>query len=126
MLFAIEDYFIQGSQTLIEIYKNRLEISNPGGLPSGLKEKDFGKKSLARNPLLASLLYRANYMEKVGTGIARIKKYVANHPKKISLSIDYSNFYTITFQQITSQAKDYHKRLSQNRFCRNNHQGCLN
>ena len=59
---------------MVEIFDNRVEISNPGGLPKGLKEEDFGTKTLARNPLIASLLSRARYIEKLGTGVPRIRQ----------------------------------------------------
>jgi ATP-dependent DNA helicase RecG len=59
---------------MIEVFDNRLEISSPGGLPKGLKEEDFGKRTLARNPLVAALLNRAGYIEKLGTGIPRIRQ----------------------------------------------------
>ena len=93
------DYFNRGAQTLVEVYSNRLEITNIGGLPSGLAEADFGKKSLARNPLLASLLHRADYMERAGTGISRMKGRVADHSKDLGLEIEYGNFYVIKFVQ---------------------------
>lgn len=60
------DYFDKSGNVLIEVFDDRVEISNPGGLPSGLKPSDFGRKSVARNPLIASLLNRINYIEKVG------------------------------------------------------------
>jgi len=37
------DYYEQGATTMIEVYDDRVEITNPGGLLSGVK-KDFGKK----------------------------------------------------------------------------------
>ncbi len=40
---------------MIEIFDDKFEISNPGGLPSGLNPKDFGTKSVVRNPIIASL-----------------------------------------------------------------------
>src|SRR5690606_23063376 len=66
------DYFEKGADVMVEIFDNRVEMSNPGGLPKGLKEEDFGTKTLARNPLIASLLSRARYIEKLGTGVPRI------------------------------------------------------
>ncbi|MCM1566412.1 MAG: putative DNA binding domain-containing protein, partial [Dehalobacter sp.] len=68
------EIFDKSANVLIEVFDDRVEISNPGGLPSGLKPSDFGRKSVARNPLIASLLNRINYIEKIGTGINRIKQ----------------------------------------------------
>jgi ATP-dependent DNA helicase RecG len=73
------DYFEKGSNVLVEVFEDRLEISNPGGLPSGLSPKEFGSRSVARNPLLASLLQRIDFIEKIGTGIHRIRESVENH-----------------------------------------------
>jgi len=41
-----------------------------------LQPEDFGRKSVARNPLISSLLQRINFIEKVGTGINRIRDAV--------------------------------------------------
>jgi ATP-dependent DNA helicase RecG len=50
------DYLEQGAQVMVEIFDDRVEIYNPGGLPKGLSPRDFGKRSVCRNPLIASLL----------------------------------------------------------------------
>lgn len=71
---AHRDYFEKGANVMVEIFDNRVEISNPGGLPKGLKETDFGTRTLARNPLIVSLLSRAKYIEKLGTGVPRIRQ----------------------------------------------------
>lgn len=90
------DYFEKGAHVMIEIYDNRVEISNPGGLPSGLESKDFGTRSVVRNPVVASLLNRADYIEQIGTGINRIKNAIKNHGKG-EVSFNYNNFFTVTF-----------------------------
>ena len=96
------DYFNRGSQIMIEIFSNRLEITSPGGLPTGLNPKDFGNRSLARNPLLASLLQRVNYAERLGTGINRIKAEIENHPKPLLVDFKYcsDSFFVVVFSQI--------------------------
>jgi ATP-dependent DNA helicase RecG len=67
------DYLIRGGRIMVEVYDDRVEISNPGSLPNGLSEADFGTRSLTRNPNLADILLRTPYMERLGTGIQRIK-----------------------------------------------------
>jgi len=44
----------------IYIFQDRVEIVNPGGLLAGMIKADLGKKSIPRNPLLFSILYRMN------------------------------------------------------------------
>jgi len=75
------DYFNKSANVMIEVFDDRVEISNPGGLPSGLNPEDFGTKSVVRNPIIASLLNRANYIERIGTGINRIKDAVKRNNK---------------------------------------------
>lgn len=53
------------------------KISNLGGLPSGLSRESFGHKSVTRNLLIADLLHRVGYIEKISTGIRRIRDAVA-------------------------------------------------
>ena len=90
------DYFEKGANVMIEIFDDRVEISNPGGLPSGLDAKEFGTKSVVRNPVIASLLNRADYIEQIGTGINRIKNSVKEHGQG-NVEFYYNNFFVVTF-----------------------------
>ncbi len=47
--FAHRYYFEQGSNILVEIFDDRVAITSFGGLPAGLNETEFGKKSVQRN-----------------------------------------------------------------------------
>ena len=84
------------------IFDDRVEISNPGGLPKGLNEEDFGKRSLARNPLIASLLHRANYIEKMGTGINRIR-FAMKEAGTQEPEFKYGDFFTVLFRRNSNQ-----------------------
>ena len=72
------DYYDSSGDTMVEIYKNSLRISNPGGLVSWLKPEDFGKYSRTRNELIASLLLRTPFVEKMGTGILRMNNALSD------------------------------------------------
>lgn len=67
------DYYEQGAIIHVEIYDNRVEITNPGGLVPQIKDFEFGTKSFSRNSLIFGLFQRINLVEKVGTGIQRIR-----------------------------------------------------
>lgn len=72
------DYF-STAQVAVEIYSDRVEIINPGGLVKGFRKQDLGKKSKPRNLLLFSLLQRMDLVEKAGTGIKRIRDEMKNY-----------------------------------------------
>ena len=100
------DYFEKRCHVVVEIFADRVEIYNPGGLPNGLDPKKFGTKSVPRNLFIASMLHRANYIEQAGTGIGRIKEAIANHKKKVKLDIQYSDdsmFYSVVLEKKKQQ-----------------------
>jgi ATP-dependent DNA helicase RecG len=97
---AHRDYFEKGAEVMVEIFDNRVEISNPGGLPRGLQREDFGKLSLARNPVIAHLLHRCGYIEKAGTGIQRMR----DEMRSVGLPPPWFTFYgffSVTLERIT-------------------------
>lgn len=66
------DWFIEGANVFVEIYSDRIAVISPGGLPKGMTLTDLGTKSVRRNPLIADLLHRIDFIEKAGTGVRRI------------------------------------------------------
>ncbi|MCL2132648.1 MAG: ArsR family transcriptional regulator [Lentimicrobiaceae bacterium] len=92
------DYYEQGAKTMIEIYDDRVEISNPGSLLVDLKS-DFGKKSITRNPLIFGLFTRMNLVEQVASGIPRMRDEMreAGLPEP-TFSTD-GGFFTIEFRR---------------------------
>ena len=95
---AHREYNEKGANIQIDIFDDRVEISNPGGLVSAIKKEDFGKKSVSRNPLLFSLFKSADLVEKVGSGIGRMR----NAMKQAGLpapKFEFTNFFTVTFKR---------------------------
>lgn len=74
---AHRDYYEQGAFTTVDLFDDRIEISNPGGLLP-LVAKHFGRRSLSRNPYIFSLFMRMNLVEHVGSGIGRMKELMLN------------------------------------------------
>lgn len=69
------DYTDRIDEVTIFIYKDRLEITNSGEMPSDImitKNKFKQHGSVLRNPLMAEVLYIAGRMEKTGRGLQLI------------------------------------------------------
>ena len=104
---AHRDYTSNGSIQVM-LFKDRLEIWNPGILPLGLSPEKLRHphNSMPANPLLAEPMYLAGYIERLGTGTGDIirlcEKQNLNEPE----FIQEENFRTILWrtQKTTGQA----------------------
>ena len=81
----------------IYIFQDRVEIVTPGGLPAGMREEDLGSKSVPRNPLLFSMLYRMKLVEQIGSGIRRIHDACLEHGVAGPAFEVNSDWLTVTF-----------------------------
>ena len=110
------NYFEAGANVVISIFSDRVEISNPGGLPPGLQKEAFGRKSVTRNPIIADLLHRVGYIEKIGTGIKRIRDAVAAHGG-CSVEFDYDEYWftTIFYRRQANISSDISSDITSNK-----------
>ena len=101
------DYFDKSADIMVEVYRNKLIVFNPGGLVKWLKPEEFGKVSKTRNPIIASLLSRTIFVEKAGTGIKRIRQAM-NNAKLRQPKFEYyeHSFYTSLFDKMYFVAKE--------------------
>ena len=66
---------VNGSEVHIDIYDDRMEIYSPGGMPDGsvIQDRDpTTVPSTRRNPVIADVFNRLGYMERKGSGFAKI------------------------------------------------------
>ncbi|PPC85542.1 MAG: hypothetical protein CTY37_07975 [Methylotenera sp.] len=67
-----QDFSVTGSAPLIEIFDNRIEISNPGGLlPSKQLDRLIGTQPESRNERLARAFRRFKICEEQGSGLLK-------------------------------------------------------
>ena len=96
------DYFEKGARVMVEIYDDRVDIVSPGNVCKGITGENFGTVSIARNSVIAGLLYRIGYIEQMGTGIARMK----NAAKDASVAepiFEMSDFFKVSFKRNPSK-----------------------
>jgi ATP-dependent DNA helicase RecG len=96
------DYFEKGARVLVEIYDDRVDVVNPGGACRGITPENFGTVSITRNSIIASMLYRADYIEQMGTGIVRMKK-AAKEANVAEPVFELSGFFKVTFKRAGSE-----------------------
>ena len=66
---AHRDYRVSGSRVSIQLFKNELEWSSPGGLPPGITVDNILKSQYTRNPVIVGFLFDAGYIEQRGMGL---------------------------------------------------------
>ena len=84
------DYCEIGSEVHIDIFDDRMEISSPGGMPSGdlVQQLDWmNVTSIRRNPVIADLFQRLNLMERRGSGFKKVLDAYAFESEKRGVSI---------------------------------------
>ena len=97
--------------------------TNPGGLAKGLTPADLGKRNLSRNNLLFGLMQRMGLVEKVGSGIIRMKNAMQEWDLTEPIFDINDNWFTIIFNRstkkwvviiknISPKKKDFSKLLS--------------
>jgi len=116
---AHRDYTSNASVQVM-LFKDRLEIWNPGSLPLGWKIEKLKQlhTSVPANPLLAQPMYLAGYIERLGTGTADMLRIAALAGLKAPEFIQEEEFKIIVYRpayrastgqatgQVTDQATD--------------------
>jgi len=70
------DYDVIGSEVHVDMFDDRLEIYSPGGMADGtlIQERDIDAvPSTRRNPIIAEIFHRLDYIERRGSGLKKIR-----------------------------------------------------
>jgi ATP-dependent DNA helicase RecG len=92
------DYFEKGARVMVEVFDDRVDVASPGGVCKGITSENFGTVSIARNPINASMLFRADYIEQMGTGIERMKR-AAREANVAEPAFELFGFFRVTFKR---------------------------
>lgn len=91
------DYRLEGATIRLMIFDDRIEVNSPGGLPPGVTLANIERKHVLRNPLIANYLYDIFYIEKWGTGIARMRRAMRDYGLAEPKLEDLGDFFAVTF-----------------------------
>ncbi len=103
---AHRDYYLDGTQIQVDMFKDRLEISSPGGFYRGDrigKTYDLsGIISKRRNELITEVLVNCNVMEAAGTGFDKIvEEYSGQDEKHRPYIYSSSDHFTLVLPDLT-------------------------
>jgi ATP-dependent DNA helicase RecG len=96
------DYYSPQSN-YIAIYKDRIEIDNPGTFPENLEPEDYifkNEPSIPRNPLIAEALYRTKDIERWGSGLKRIYDECKENDVKVEFKKMTAGFKIIFYRRV--------------------------
>ena len=95
----------------VYVFQDRVEIVTPGGLPAGMREQDLGSRSVPRNPLLFSMLYRMKLVEQIGSGIRRIHDACTEYGAEDPVIDVSAEWVTVTFPRSAANGTPHVERL---------------
>jgi ATP-dependent DNA helicase RecG len=92
------DYFEKGSRVMVEIFDDRVNVVSPGGVCKGITRENFGTVTITRNPIIASMFFRIDYIEQMGTGIGRMRD--ATRKANVAEPVfEFDGFFKVTFKR---------------------------
>ena len=92
----------------IAIYKDRIEIYNPGAFPPGLTPEDYiykQERSYLRNPKIAEVFYLTKDVEKWGSGLKRIYNECKENGVKVSFASTKTGVITTFIRPVSKTEK---------------------
>jgi ATP-dependent DNA helicase RecG len=98
------DYAMHGANISVHLFDDRVEITSPGSFLKPITPENVGGLSLRRNELIADVFARLPYVEKMGTGIDKIRRLCRAEGIPLPEFID-NGFVTITFRRPQAQKR---------------------
>jgi ATP-dependent DNA helicase RecG len=107
--------FFNTESVLIEIFDDRLQITNPGGLLMGQTITNFDKTPQHRNPILYRLLHDFGLGEGLGLGIRLIRSQFREQKLPDPEFYDIGNRFQVILYNNNSDKKRHPPKLENNR-----------
>jgi predicted HTH transcriptional regulator len=93
------DYVVEGSEIKLAIFDDRIELTNPGGLPGRLSVDALGTGvSEIRNPVIARIFHQMGLIEKYGSGYQKIFKAMKELELPVPEFLDTGTFFKVIFR----------------------------
>ncbi len=109
--------FDSGQSNEIAIFKNRIEIYNPGAFPANKTPESYvvgNQRPVRRNPLIARTLYYSKDMESFATGLKRIKDACDKAGCRVEFETPEDGFVVVFYRHDSSKLSGTAQETAQN------------
>jgi ATP-dependent DNA helicase RecG len=80
-----------------------VDIVSPGGVCKGITPENFGTVTITRNPIIASMFFRIDYIEQMGTGIGRMRN-ATREANVAEPEFEFPGFFKVTFKRSEAES----------------------
>jgi predicted HTH transcriptional regulator len=94
---AHRDYTRRGAPIMVTIFDDRVELSNLGGLLPGLNIRKLEGCHLTRNEAICNIFHETLDMERFGTGISKMKRFMKEHGLSVPQFSEEGDFFVVKF-----------------------------
>ena len=108
--------FDSGQSNEITIFKNRIEIYNPGPFPTNKTPESYvigNQRPIRRNPLIARTLYYSKDMESFATGLKRIKNACDKAGCRVEFKMPDDGFVVVFYRHGTQKLSGTAQKTAQ-------------
>jgi ATP-dependent DNA helicase RecG len=95
---------------MVEVFDDRVDVVSPGGVCKGITRENFGTVTITRNPIIASMFFRIDYIEQMGTGIGRMRD-AARKANVAEPAFEFDGFFKVTFKRHAADASIGHQSV---------------
>ena len=99
------DHENQHTKIIIMMFSDKITFYNPGGLAEDITAENIAEKQFSRNPVLAGVLSKAEYIESLGEGWDKIIKEHKEHPLRPDLPVIDSDRFTTSVTMFSTKSK---------------------
>jgi predicted HTH transcriptional regulator len=95
-MLAHRDYTSAGSACRVQLFRDRIEWINPGGLPDGVGLDSLLTVQVSRNPVILTVLYESGYVEAFGQGLDTVIAVLQREGMRFPIFDDLGAFFQVT------------------------------
>ncbi|MCA9902235.1 MAG: transcriptional regulator [Anaerolineae bacterium] len=106
---AHRDYTIAGDSIHLFIFKDRMEVTSPGGLPGPVTIANIRSERFSRNPVIVQVLSDMGFIERLGYGVDRVMALMEERQLRPPSFVEMSGGFGVTLHNekpATSAATD--------------------